>query len=222
MESHPPVKVPGKALKHKNAPVIFAIHGGGYIGGSKGGGNPDNNVFNATGIALNTNGTAILVTINYRLGVLGWLNGSEAKKAKATNLGLHDQRAALEWVQKYIHLVGGNPQDVSAWGLSAGGGSILHHITQYDGRRDPLFKKAFVQSPGWFNDWDLPEIDRSFQNFTKKLGCTTVDTFGCLRRANLSDLTAASSNLRGLQPREDGDWIASTPLVAFKKSNMPR
>lgn len=44
------------------------------------------------------------------------------------NAGLHDQRAIFQWVQDYVHLLGGNKKDVSAWGESAGGGSILHHL----------------------------------------------------------------------------------------------
>ncbi|KAL2839441.1 Alpha/Beta hydrolase protein [Aspergillus pseudodeflectus] len=205
------VQVPTEALKSKkeDASVIFVIHGGGFTGGSKTG-------IDASGVVRGTNGNAILVTINYRLGAFGWLGGSEARQAKATNLGLHDQRAALEWVQKYIHLVGGNPRDVTVWGLSAGGGSIIPHITQYGGRRDPLFHKAFVQSPGWFAEWDLPAVDRGLTNFTRALGCDTRATFACLRSVDASQIHNATSLLRRIGPIEDGDWLQSDPLIALK------
>ncbi|KAJ0418588.1 Alpha/Beta hydrolase protein [Aspergillus carlsbadensis] len=205
------VQVPAKVLrsKKKDASVIFVIHGGGFTGASKTG-------IDASGVVRGTGGNAILVTINYRLGAFGWLGGLQARQAKATNLGLHDQRAALEWVQKYIHLVGGNPRDVTVWGLSAGGGSIIPHITQYGGRRDPLFHKAFVQSPGWFAEWDLAAVDKGFNNFTNALGCDTPSTFDCLREVDASQIHNATSLLRRIGPIEDGDWLQSDPLIALK------
>ncbi|KAL2811629.1 Alpha/Beta hydrolase protein [Aspergillus granulosus] len=205
------VQVPARVLrsKKKNASVIFVIHGGGFTGGSKEG-------LDAAGVVRGTGGDAILVTINYRLGPFGWLGGSQAKQAKATNLGLHDQRAALEWVQKYIHLVGGNPRDVSVWGLSAGGGSIMPHITQYGGRRDPLFQKALVQSPGWFAEWDFEAVDKAFHNFTTALGCGAAAAFDCLRGMDASRIENSTSLLRRIGPLEDGDWIQSDPTIALE------
>lgn len=68
--------------------------------------------------------------MNYRLGAFGWLAGPEFVAAGGTpNLGLYDQRFALEWVQKYIHLFGGDCNQVTVIGESAGGGSIMHQIT---------------------------------------------------------------------------------------------
>ncbi|KAL3496283.1 Alpha/Beta hydrolase protein [Aspergillus germanicus] len=205
------VQVPAKVLrsKKKDASVIFVIHGGGFTGASKAG-------LEASGVVRGTDGNAILVTINYRLGAFGWLGGSQAREAKATNLGLHDQRAALEWVHKYIHLVGGNPRDVTVWGLSAGGGSIIPHITQYGGRRDPLFQKAFVQSPGWFAEWDLSAVDTGFADFTSAFGCDTRAPFDCLREVDASQIHNATSLLRRIGPIEDGDWLQSDPLIALK------
>lgn len=69
------------------------------------------------------------MAINYRLGAFGWLSGPTYQEDGTANLGLLDQRFALEWVQKYITLFGGDPDNVTIMGESSGGGSILHQIT---------------------------------------------------------------------------------------------
>lgn len=67
--------------------------------------------------------------MNYRLGAFGWLSGPTFQESGTANLGLYDQRLALEWVQANIHLFGGDPNRVTVFGESAGGGSIMHQIT---------------------------------------------------------------------------------------------
>lgn len=99
--------------------------------------------------------SAIFVAGNYRVGVYGWLAGSSFKKSGGVpNVGLYDQRKTLEFVQKYIHLLNGDSSKVSAWGESAGGGSIIHHLIAMNGQQDPLFSKAFLQSPAYQWGWD--------------------------------------------------------------------
>jgi carboxylesterase type B len=71
----------------------------------------------------------VLVALDYRLGALGFLDSPDAQKDGLANAGLHDQRFALRWIQKYIYLFGGDLEKVMVWGGSAGGGSIVHQIT---------------------------------------------------------------------------------------------
>jgi carboxylesterase type B len=101
------------------------------------------------GLIRTSQGSIIHVAGNYRLGAYGFLNGVTAEKEGLPNTGFYDQRAVFEWVQKYIKLVGGNPDDVSAWGESAGGSSIMHHLAAENGKLDPLFRKFIAQSPAY-------------------------------------------------------------------------
>ena len=89
----------------------------------------------------------IFVSINYRLGALGFLAGPEVAKDGDLNAGLLDQRLALKWIQKNIHSFGGDADQVTAMGESAGGGSIMLHLAAPGGARG-LFSQAITQSPG--------------------------------------------------------------------------
>lgn len=71
----------------------------------------------------------IYVALNYRLGAFGWLSGSAFPRDGTPNVGLYDQRLALEWVQKNIAKFGGDSKRVTVMGESAGGGSIIHQMT---------------------------------------------------------------------------------------------
>jgi carboxylesterase type B len=147
LDVYVPEDVFEKAGKGFGAPVLVWIYGGGYTGGQK-----NNNPAGLLAASGNsTNGNVIYVAMNYRLGALGWLAGpSFQAEGGVSNLGLHDQRLALEWIQENIHLFGGDKNRVTVFGESAGGGSIMHQITAYGGLKGPApFQQAVPQSPGW-------------------------------------------------------------------------
>ncbi len=127
-------------LEGTDRPVMVWIHGGGHIKGSSG--DPRFN-----GEAFARRGDVVLVTFNYRLGFLGYLDFSEIfgdAYHDSVNNGLKDQMLALEWVRKNICAFSGDPNNVTVFGESAGGGSIAGLL----GTDNPenLFDRAIIQS----------------------------------------------------------------------------
>lgn len=100
-------------------PVLVAIHGGGYGSGS---GQSDYSKLIST-----NDGRFIVVSIQYRLNAFGFLSSDEVHLKGTPNAGILDQQLALQWVQQYIHLFGGDKTDVTIFGQSAGGGSVMLH-----------------------------------------------------------------------------------------------
>jgi carboxylesterase type B len=120
----------------------------------------------------------------------------------------------LKWVNKYISLFGGDPSNVSAWGESAGAGSIYWLLTQQGGTEDPLFHRAIVQSPAFADNIDRHGLmEEQFQDFATLAGCAGQG-LACLRRAKSSDLTAAGANLTW-SPGLDGKYFRQHPTLEF-------
>lgn len=112
-----------------------------------------------------------IVLLTKQLGAFGFLGGHSLKASGGvSNAGLLDQRLAFEWVQKYIHLFGGDPQRVTVAGESAGGASIFHHITAMGGKgKAPPFNQALIQSGGWNPVTDSSHLEKVYQMFLKIL-----------------------------------------------------
>jgi para-nitrobenzyl esterase len=139
------VYAPSDATDKSKLPVMFWIHGGGYSGG--GSSEPRHN-----GDFLPLKGV-VLVTINYRLGVFGFLATSDlAKEANGTagNYGLLDMVAALEWTKKNIKNFGGDPDNVTIFGESAGSFAVSTLIASPLAKG--LFQKGIGESGGAFSD----------------------------------------------------------------------
>jgi para-nitrobenzyl esterase len=128
-------------LDNFRRPVMVWIHGGAFSIGSG-----SNEMYSAQTIAANQN--VVLVTLNYRLGVLGFLNLNEVTKGKIPstgNEGLQDQVAALRWVRGNIAAFGGDPDNITVFGESAGAMSIGCLLNLPEARG--LFHKAVLESP---------------------------------------------------------------------------
>ena len=127
-----------------------------------------------------------------KLGVFGFLGGPSLRASGGvSNAGLLDQRLAFQWVQKYIHLFGGDPRRVTVAGESAGAASIVHHITAHGGRGEsPPFQQALMQSAGWNPSIDSSHLETLFHRFLKML---KVKTLQQARRVPSIDLRNANS-----------------------------
>jgi len=123
-------------------PVVVFVHGGAYFLGSGERRWLDPTKFCVQ--ALENNKPIIFVSINYRLGLLGFLHSPEAPDLLPSNNALHDQIRAFEWIRENIAGFGGDPGNITALGQSAGGESIsLHNLS---GQRDALYKRSITLS----------------------------------------------------------------------------
>lgn len=165
-------------------PVVVWIHGGGFVVGSG-----TNAVVD--GVSLNRQ-NVILVSFNYRLGLFGFWKHDKLKNSNQTvtsNFGLHDQQLALEWVRDNIASFGGNPDSVTALGESAGGISILHHLTSSrmisDAKlgRPKLFHRAWIISAILIETpfLESPEAEAIGAEWALVRGCSGDDVIECMK-----------------------------------------
>lgn len=122
-----------------SAPVMVWIHGGAFVSGSPGSPWYDGRAFNRDGV--------VTVSVSYRLGCEGYgvLDAEPGAGPEASNLGVLDQLAALQWVRRNISAFGGDPHQVTIAGQSAGGASVLTLLAMPEAQ--PLFNRAISISP---------------------------------------------------------------------------
>ena len=125
-------------------PVMIWIYGGGFQVGTQ-------NVYDTRIFAPYND--VILVTINYRVSVLGFLSTGDSDLPG--NYGLWDQRMAIQWVHENIEHFGGDPSSVTIFGQSAGAGSVVYQ-SLYEGNKG-LFTRAIAESGTANNLWAIPE-----------------------------------------------------------------
>uniref|UniRef100_A0A7S1KGJ3 Carboxylic ester hydrolase n=1 Tax=Vitrella brassicaformis TaxID=1169539 RepID=A0A7S1KGJ3_9ALVE len=129
------VWTPAAGQQREELPTVVYIHGGGFAIGSAY--DQDKSLFaNAT--------DTVVVAMNYRLGVFGFMAHPDLADQQ-TNFGLHDQLMALKWVKDNIAAFGGDPDDVTLVGYSAGADSVLYHLTWNESW--PFFRRAAAFSP---------------------------------------------------------------------------
>lgn len=129
------VKIPEGARGAK-LPVLHWLYGGGYIFGSKDWAGDPAGLFQT----MPPGQKFITVSSNYRLGALGWMSSDGIDMDK--NTGLWDALAAIEWTKEYISFFGGDPDDITVIGESAGGGIIHHLLTAHGGQGTVPFNKV--------------------------------------------------------------------------------
>ena len=162
-------------------------------------------------------GDVIIVSINYRLGVLGF---ADMKDLAPGNLGLYDQLLALQWVHDNIAAFGGDPDNVTLLGVSAGSMSVSAILKTPLVRGKNLFKKAIMDA-GVMSRSSVLTQDESLQRVERiaaKLGCDTQGDkmLSCLRKANATQLALASFNpevspIFTFMPSIDKKFIAMEP-----------
>jgi len=190
------VQRPAGTRPGQRLPVYFWIHGGGLRNGS-GAQHDGSLVVRRTGV--------VVVTINYRLGVFGFLGhpGLTAEDGESGNYGFADQQAALRWVHRNIAAFGGDPRRVTIGGESAGGFSVCAHLSAPASRG--LFAAAMIQS-GSCPTQTLASAEAAGTSLAQALGCADVACLRALPAGRLLDAGAATpvSITRGV-PTLPGD-----------------
>ena len=160
------VFVPGNNLEASGLPVMVFVHGGGYVAGSGG------NYYFGPEFLMDKD--IILVTINYRLGALGFLG--LGNPVAPGNTALWDQHLALTWVQNNIEAFGGDPARVTLAGEGAGSFSVMYHLVSPRGRG--LFSGIIAQSGAPFSTY--PEISSLARpDKPRKVATALANNFGC-------------------------------------------
>jgi para-nitrobenzyl esterase len=195
-------------------PVMVWIHGGSLSLGESDDYDPAKLVADGT----------VVVTINYRLGALGFLAHpalADRPGGSTGAYGLMDQQAALRWVQRNIRAFGGDPRKVTIAGESAGGLSVLAHVASPAAHG--LFARAIVQSGAFLTQTPLAVAETAGEAFAAKAGCAS-QTAACLRDLPLSTIQAnENAPLTGYVPGVvDGEVLKQSIGTALASGQFNR
>jgi para-nitrobenzyl esterase len=201
----------------RNLPVMVWVHGGSLRTG-------ESDDYNPAGLVQHG---VVVVTINYRLGALGFLADAALASrpdGPSGDYGLMDQQAALRWVQRNISGFGGDPGDVTLFGESAGGLSTLAQLTSPGARG--LFQRAIVESGTYqLTQQSLAGAESAGHAFAAKAGCSrdTVPTrtAACLRRMPVATILA-DQNPVGYTPDIDGAVLTQSIKTALASGRFNR
>jgi para-nitrobenzyl esterase len=199
------------STQKKNLPVFVWNHGGGNVGGAGRDTNPDKFV---------TREDVVYVTINYRLGAMGWLDTPALEKADsaAGNFGLLDQQAALRWVQTNVRAFGGDPGNVTLAGQSAGASNTCAQLASPSARG--LFDRAIMQSGGC-SSRTVQAARQSGEQFAAALDCAPgAGQVACLRQKTPAEVLAAQTKARQSGPVAGPAALPIDPLALLKAGKL--
>lgn len=198
---------------NEKLPVMFWIFGGGLQCGY-----PSEMEFDGERIARRG---VVLVSVNYRVNIFGFFAHTELTKANPdevpTNFGLLDQRAGMEWVKRNIASFGGDPDNVTIFGQSAGAGSVYMHLTSP--MSEGLFNKAIMQSGGGLlapgnEGFSLSDAEQKGVDFLKSIG---VASLADARKIDAKKLYQLSNSFAPWSAVTDGRFMTETPTETFVK-----
>jgi para-nitrobenzyl esterase len=222
------VEVPAGAKPGDNLPVMYELHGGGFLG----------TALTNDGDNLVRSGKVVYVFVNYRLGILGFL-ADKALGAHSGDYGLQDQQAGLRWVQQNIASFGGNPGNVTIFGESAGGASTCDQVASPTAKG--LFQRAISVS-GFYNYqdnivWSKADCKSTYfteaqaqkvgAQFAKKVGCGNVaNVSACLRSVPAAKLIEDGGQFieptagGTIGPIVNGTTLTMSPAKAFATGHV--
>ena len=201
------VWAPDDATPESNLPVLFYIHGGGFTGGCGHEKHFDDPVWPLKGV--------IAVTINYRLGPMGFvcLPELDAEAGHSGNYGLYDQLCAMQWVKDNITAFGGDPRKITIMGQSAGAMSV--QLQTQSPLTEGIFRSAVMSSGCGMTDMLMSTPEKAYpfwQEIMKRLGCDSLADFRAVSPEKLFEAWQSGKkeikggNMSGF-PVKDGHFI---------------
>ena len=190
-------------------PVMVWFHGGGLFSGESD---------DYDGSKLVQRGHVLLVTLNYRVGVLGFLShpALNGEGHPFINYGIMDQQLALKWVQQNIAAFGGDPSNVTIFGQSGGGTAVMANLVSPLSKG--LFHRAINESGTRIGDTDAAMALQAGKDFATAAGCTDQSA-ACLRALSIEQIldhqAPIMKYLGGTFPVVDGTIISHTAAAAF-------
>lgn len=222
------VQIPAGARPGERLPVMYEVHGGGFLGEAR----------TDDGSNLVRTGKVVYVFVNYRLGILGFL-ANKALGAHSGDYGIQDQQAGLRWVKQNINRFGGNPNNVTVFGESAGGASTCDQIASPTAKG--LFQRA-ISISGFYNYqnnivWSKGDCKSTYfteaqaqkvgDKYATKVGCGNVkDVAKCLRNVPVKKLLAAGGQFTlptaggTIGPIVNGTTLTMSPAKAFATGHV--
>lgn len=199
---------PGNISSSNKVTVMVWIHGGAFVTGTS-------NFYPGTVLAAKHN--VVVVTMNYRLGILGFFNAKGA--GIKGNFGLLDQVAALQWVKKHIASFGGDPNKVTIFGESAGSASVSLHLVSPLVQKQSLFIRAIAQSGVATSPWAAYHVKdyEPGKKFASLLGCTDMaNLLKCMRGKSQFEIMQKQLSVNTTMPliqspTVDGHYLIELP-----------
>ncbi|KAF1955574.1 carboxylesterase [Byssothecium circinans] len=211
----------------KLLPVAVYVHGGAFNRGTA-------SMHNTASFLAHSGQSFVAVSFNYRIGALGFLPSTPSAKEGVLNLGLKDQILLFRWVRENITSFGGDPNNVTLFGISAGGHSIGHHLLRdEDPTAPPLFHRVILESGAptsrAVRPYNATFHEQQFEDFLRETGCpnglSPKETFEYLRNVPSEKIQAAQiavfdkwnpSLVWAFQPVIDGEIIPRTPMESWR------
>nr|GAT61117.1 predicted protein [Mycena chlorophos] len=216
---HSPSLTPKKLL-----PTLVWIYGGGYYSGAA-------SWYNGTDLVVESNNNLVVVVIQYRLGLFGFLAGQQVHEYGVANAALWDQQFALRWVHDNIQKFGGDPDHVTIWGESAGAGSVFQHIVANGGKTEPQLFRGAITSSTWGAiqyPYNHPIPQGHFDTISALANCTNATNLHCLRAVDADTLSsinvevglASFYGIPALLPVVDGTFVVESPLIQLANGDV--
>lgn len=226
---------PSGTTSSSKLPVLVYIFGGGFQLGSTG-------MYGGSGwvsSSVSAGKPVIYAAMNYRVGGFGFLPGSEILQDGSANIGLLDQRLALQWLADNIEAFGGDPSKVTIWGESAGAISVLDQMALYNGdntyKGEPLFRAGIMDSGSIIpaEPVDGTKGQAVYDQVVSTAGCSSSsDTLECLRALPYETFLNAANSVPGIfsyssvdlsyLPRPDGTVLTESPDLLVEQGKYTK